>query len=658
MQINGNAPAYRGTAPLAPTATAPTGEPPTAPTEPMATRPAGETPAELGTKNLSNALVATFGSMSPPVQALFDVMTGGLTQKSYQAMLAKGVTVDMLQQAGLAFAPMLLGFQPVGQIMGSGALSWLKQAKSLEDLLKTPENEAKAGQAMVDQLAGVIFPGPSNALLRQGASELLTQGALDPLTAQQLGSSGLRTLGETLGKFRDLILEVAPGETGPQLNSMLYAVGIAASAERPTGQSLNAAAQNALPAGMQQATGTPATPKGSQPATSASDGSIETFTAGSVENWANTPGQTASGSAPTESGVPLATVRPGSNSPSTPTSSSPTSFGGSVSTSGSVSGTIEGVPGGANYSLSGNASANYGGSVYSEGSAGIDENGLHAEGRIGAEIHAGVEANAHGEFNTGISHTTVDAHVDASVEARAEAGGAIRVDGNGVHAEGHVGAEVHAEVNANADMATSLFGGAITDTTHVEAHAEAEASAEASARVNVGFDEDGDFELDLGFDAHASASVEAAAKGQRTINIFGFTIGVEGYAAAQAGVEAGVSGWLSYKDGQLHIGGSIGAALGIGVEYGGGIVIGLPPFMQDVVNGAAKLVGGVVGGIGDAVKGIGDFFGGLFGGGGAGADGAAAQPAMPSAPAWSLSDLGDWMEDLANGGTSASTAMA
>lgn len=667
MQINGNSPAIRGTAPLNPTSiTPPAGEAP-ATTATATVRPAVETEAEKGTRNLTNALVAMFGSMSPPVQAMFDIMTGGLTQKSYQSMLAKGVTVDHLKQAGIAFAPMLLGFQAVGQIQGAGALSWLNQAKSLEDLLKTPENQAKAGQALVDQLVGVIFPGPENALLRQGASELLTQGSLNPLTAAQLGASGLKNLAETLGKYRDLILEVAPGETAGHLNSMLYAVGIAASAPNPTGQSVNAAAQNALPPGMQNAGGTYAPPS--------ADGTIGSFTSGSVDNWAANPETVRPDPLP-----PTATtggsVTPGGSSGVAPGSSAgaqpgstwglpwgsvageaATTFGGSASTSGSVSGSIPGVPGGASYAASGDASAHYGGGAYASGSASLDENGLNAEGRVGVGIEAGVEANAHAEFNTGISQTTFDGHVDASVEARAEASGSLRVDGSGVHAEGHVGAAVRAEANASADLSTSLFGGLVSETLHGDAEARAEVAAEASGRLNAGFDEEGNFELDLGFDARASASAEAQAHGEATVNIFGFTFGVEGYASAQAGVEAEATGWLSYKDGQLRIGGGIGAALGIGAEVGGGIIIGVPPFVDDVISGVAGAVGAVANGIGDAVKGIGDFFGGLFGGGG-GSQKPAAEAAMPTAPAWSLSDLGDWVEDLANGGTSAGTATA
>lgn len=645
MQINGNSPAIRGTGPLAPaTATAPTGEPPVTATVTATARPEAETPAERGTRNLTNALVAAFGSMNPAAQAMFDIMTGGLTQKSYQSMLAKNASVEMLQQAALGFAPMLFGFDPVGQIQGSGALSWLMQAKSLEDLLRTPDNQAKAGQALVDQLVGVIFPGPENALLRQGASELLTQGMLNPLTAMQLGSSGLRSLGETLNQYRELILDVAPGETAGHLNSMLYAVGLASSADHPTGQSVNAAAQNALPAGMQNAGGTVTPP--------ASDGGIGEYQAGSVDDWANNPTPPGA-SGGSQGGVTIVDVPPSSgSSPSQPSGG----FGGSASTSGSVSGSIPG----ANYSLSGDARASYGGGTYAEGSAGIDENGLHAEGRVGVGFRAEAEANVHGEFNTGFSNTTVNGHVDASFDARAEASGSVRVDGDGVHAEGRVGAAVRAEVNASADMTNSLFGGAIVDRTSVQGHAQAEAAAEVTGRLNAGFDEEGNFELDLGFDARASATAEATAKFEKTINIFGFTFGVEGYAAAQAGAEAEASGWLSYKDGQLRIGGAIGAALGVGVEYGGGIIIGIPPFMQDAVNGLAKGIGAVAGGIGDVAKGIGDFFGGLFGGGGGdgAAAGGAAQPAMPSAPAWGLNDLGDWMEDLANGGTSAGTALA
>lgn len=582
MQINGSSPTYRGTGPLAPGATVPTGE---AQGSVPAAAPEAVTPAERGTRNLTTALVAAFGSMSPPVQALFDVLTGGLTQKSYQALVAKNVTVEMLQKAAVAFAPMLLGFQPVGQIQGAGALSWLSQAKGLEDLLRTPENEAKAGQALIDQLVGAILPGPENALLRQGGSELLSRGVLEPATAVLLGQEGLRTLGDVLGRYRDLLLAVAPAETAPPLNSMLYAVGLAASAPSPTGASITAAAQNALPAGMQQA-------------------------------------------------GPSAT------------------FGGSASTSGSVGASL---PGGGGYAAAADASASYGGGAYAEGSAGIDDTGAHAEGRIGVDFHAEAEANAHGELDTGISKTTLDAHVDAAIDARAEASGSVRLDGDGLHAEGHVGAEVHAEANASVDMDTSLFGGAVGETAHLEGHAEAEASAEASGRLNAGFDDEGNFELDLGFDAHASATAEADVRGAASINVFGFTFGVEGYAEAQAGVEAGVSGWLSYKDGQLHVGGSLGAALGIGGEVGGGLVIGIPPFLQDAVSGAAHMGGGAIDGLGDAAKAVGDFFGGLFGA--SGGSPAATEPALPTAPAWSLGDLGDWMDDLAGGGTSAGEAI-
>lgn len=263
------------------------------------------------------------------------------------------------------------------------------------------------------------------------------------------------------------------------------------------------------------------------------------------------------------------------------------------------------------------------------GSVTVNGDGVTAQGKVGAE--ASVTAKAHGEV-TG-KYGSANYTATATAQAHATAEGTAKLDSNGLTATAKIGASASVQVSATGHAETpsvTIGGQQFNVAADGKVTAKAEVKAEASGTATITRNPPTAI---LRGEAGASAVAKAEAEG--TISAGPFSVHASGYASA--GAEAKASGVIGYEDGKLKIGGSLGAALGVGL--GGSVdveidvaaiehaAVGVAKDLADqnhdgkiglddvtagaknIVSGAAHAAEAVSSGVSNAAKSVAHFFG-------------------------------------------------
>jgi hypothetical protein len=174
------------------------------------------------------------------------------------------------------------------------------------------------------------------------------------------------------------------------------------------------------------------------------------------------------------------------------------------------------------------------------------------------EAKAGVYAEKKGSVKGEMGEASYDAK--SKVEARAAVDAKGKVNLNGVDASVNAKAGVSAEASINGKAQTKLgtvAGVDVNASVEGTAKASAEASVEATGKVKATRNPP-----TAVAEGTVGASAVAKVEGEVKASAGPFAVKASGYASA--GAEAKASGVIGYEDGKLKIGGSVGAALGVG----------------------------------------------------------------------------------------------
>ncbi len=186
-------------------------------------------------------------------------------------------------------------------------------------------------------------------------------------------------------------------------------------------------------------------------------------------------------------------------------------------------------------------------------------------GQYSREALAGAYLQKSGSVTGKNGSAAYDAELKAEALARVDAH--ARLDSNGVKATVNARANVSVEVNVSGSASTRKVtiagvqtdaGIAATGRAVAELNAEATATAQITRHPPTAI-----------LEGKAGASAVAKVEGDIQAHVGPFS--VRGSAYASAGAEATASGILGYRDGKLQIGGSAGAAFGLGA--GGNAVV-------------------------------------------------------------------------------------
>jgi|APLak6261675434_1056106.scaffolds.fasta_scaffold02038_2 hypothetical protein len=190
----------------------------------------------------------------------------------------------------------------------------------------------------------------------------------------------------------------------------------------------------------------------------------------------------------------------------------------------------------------------------------VNADGLQAS--YNREALAGVyaEASDHvsGRYGDASYQATAKAEARASVDAQG------RIDSNGLDATvtARAGVSVEAEVTGHANSQSVTLGG-VPMNAAVDGRAKVTAEAVAEATGTVAIKRNPPTAI-----ARGTAGASAVAKAEAEVKLSAGPFSVVGNAYASAGAEARASGVIGYEDGKLKLGGSVGAALGLGAGAG------------------------------------------------------------------------------------------
>ncbi len=252
---------------------------------------------------------------------------------------------------------------------------------------------------------------------------------------------------------------------------------------------------------------------------------------------------------------------------------------GSAWAGGRAAGTAEGqlntALGHANFQARGEAA----GQAFAKGQATLNsQDGLKAQGELGAELKVGGRLNANVQNALLQSNTQIDAGASLGVKGR----GNIQADLTGIQGKGNVGAQAMVGVQAqNQTRSIGLEVGGERLDVNSNVKATAIAGAKAGAEVDVAatiVPPRAGVEAEAGAFAGAKAGVEGKMGLGDFVSVKGKVEGWAG-AGAQAGLIAGL------KDGKLRFGFHAGAA----VEVGGGFKWSVEVDVQKI---AKAMVGG------------------------------------------------------------------
>lgn len=215
---------------------------------------------------------------------------------------------------------------------------------------------------------------------------------------------------------------------------------------------------------------------------------------------------------------------------------------------------------------------------YLDGSVADDMKGrLHDATSVSAEV-SGSASIFSWEGSVSNDHGSAEAHMDF-LKVEGEAGASAHVfdeDGNF-----RPGAEAH--IGGSATIFEAGASGEYELIDNVKIHGSAKVTAgevAAEAEVNVGFDEDGDFNLNAGASLEAIA-VEASA--DVGVEIAG--VDVKGEVGVNVGIGAHAD--IGYEDGVLKV--DVGASLGLGVDGSfevdvGGAIDNVKDFVNEKID--------------------------------------------------------------------------
>ncbi len=208
----------------------------------------------------------------------------------------------------------------------------------------------------------------------------------------------------------------------------------------------------------------------------------------------------------------------------------------------------------------------------------IDGDGMRAS--YDREAKAGVYAHAH-DAVTG-KYGQAEYTADAAAEAYARFNAKGQIDANGLDAtvNAKVGVAVQAEITGRAQsnaahwMGTDLYVAA-------EGHAKvaAEASAEVTGQVKITRNPPTAI-------AQGTAGASAVAKAEADVKLSAGPFSVVANVYGSAGAEARATGIIGYQDGKFKIGGSVGAALGLGAGGGATVEVDVRQIGQMAKNAA------------------------------------------------------------------------
>ncbi|MCA2981076.1 MAG: hypothetical protein INH41_01295 [Myxococcaceae bacterium] len=178
---------------------------------------------------------------------------------------------------------------------------------------------------------------------------------------------------------------------------------------------------------------------------------------------------------------------------------------------------------------------------------------------VNREARAGVYAESSGQASGRLGEASYAASAKAEVKASVDGRG--RLDTNGLDAvvTARAGASVEAELHGRASTPALTIGGVDVRAT-VEGHARASAEAVAEATGRVQITRTPPTAIVTG---EAGASAVAKVEGELRFSAGPFSVSATGYASA--GAEARAASTFGYEDGKLKLGGSLGAALGVGL---------------------------------------------------------------------------------------------
>ncbi|MDP2269112.1 MAG: hypothetical protein Q8N23_13970 [Archangium sp.] len=201
--------------------------------------------------------------------------------------------------------------------------------------------------------------------------------------------------------------------------------------------------------------------------------------------------------------------------------------------------------------------------VRGEGSLTVGANGV--EGKFKREAVAGLYAEKSHEVDGKYGKAGYQAQAKVEAKATFDASGKLNANGLDVSVGAKAGISAEASVKGTLQTKPVKFAG-VDLTAGVEGNARvaAEVSAEATGKVKITRNPPTAIaEGKLG----ASAVVKAEADVKASAGPF--SVKASGYASA--GAEATASGVIGYQDGKLKLGGSLGAALGVGL--GGSVAV-------------------------------------------------------------------------------------
>jgi hypothetical protein len=199
------------------------------------------------------------------------------------------------------------------------------------------------------------------------------------------------------------------------------------------------------------------------------------------------------------------------------------------------------------------------------GGQSVSFDGRGVDARFNRQAVAGVSANAQGRTSGRLGEASYDARARAEASASVDAHG--RLDSNGLNLNAQVNARAGATIEvAITDEArtksVTVLGTPVDASVQARGRATAEAVAEATATVAI--TRKPPTAIARGT---AGASAVAKAEGELRASAGPFSVVASGYVSA--GAEARATGIIGYEDGKLKLGGSLGAALGVGA--GGGV---------------------------------------------------------------------------------------
>lgn len=237
----------------------------------------------------------------------------------------------------------------------------------------------------------------------------------------------------------------------------------------------------------------------------------------------------------------------------------------------------------------------------------IDGDGVR--GSFNREARAGVYAESHGAVEGKYGSASYDARAKAEAVASIDAKGTIDANGLDATVTARVGVSVEAEITGRAQTKSVQIGGVDVNAS-VEGHAKASAEAVAEATGTVKVTRNPPTAIARGT---AGASAVVKIEGDIHASAGPFTIVASAYASA--GAEARASGLIGFEDGKLKLGGSLGAALGVGGGVDVAVEIDVAQ-IAEMAKGAADLNHDGKLDLEDAVAGItkaAEWVGGLFG---------------------------------------------